>query len=92
MLKALPVLALTMSATMAAAEPASIDAYMSQPRHTADEIVHSEHQRQGAVNGGDGFVFVCGAVGEGHAHAAEPELRDDETLSAELARFHHSFN
>ena len=40
MLKALLVLALMTSATMAAAEPASIDAYMSQPRHAADEVVH----------------------------------------------------
>lgn len=42
--KALLALTLTlmmmMSATMAAAEPASIDVYMTQPRHAADDVVH----------------------------------------------------
>ncbi|WP_293367349.1 alpha/beta hydrolase [Phenylobacterium sp.] len=40
MLKAVLILAMMMGPTMAAAEPASIDAYMSQPRHLADDVVH----------------------------------------------------
>ena len=44
-------------------------------------------QRQGTVNGGDGFVFVGGTVGEGHAHAAEPEFRDERDLECRACAF-----
>ena len=40
MLKALLALAMIMSASMAYAEPASLDDYMKQARHKADETVH----------------------------------------------------